>query len=358
MVKVAICGGGVIGTCVAHYLLENGINSTIIEGSSTACAASGKAGGFLARDWCCGSALEQFAKISFNLHRELAIKLDGKSKYDYRPLEAYSLNLCEGASSGNSCHEWLNGSNVVADSLKLIGSTDTIAQLHPFKFVETLLNYNVSQGLNVMEGAAVSGILQSNNKLTGLTLSSGDTLECDAAVLTMGPWTGIAADWASGLPSIYGQKAHSITIKPYKEIPAEAIFTEFGEYSPEIYPRPDGEVYICGMAENRKPSSALPPPQSVVPTEGSCQKIKEMSNSVSSFLKDGEVSCGQACYLPLTHDGLPLIGRVPGVRGLFSGAGHGCWGILSAPATGKALAELIAGKETDIDIIAFRLDRF
>lgn len=40
-------------------------------------------------------------------------------------------------------------------------------------------------------------------------------------------------------------------------------------------------------------------------------------------------------------------------------AGHSCWGILNGPATGKAMAELIAnGKVTCVDLAAFDPARF
>ena len=67
----------------------------------------------------------------------------------------------------------------------------------------------------------------------------------------------------------------------------------------------------------------------------------------------------QACYRPVTDDGLPLIGRVPELPGAFVAAGHGPWGILNAPATGLALAELIAGGAAKVvDIRAFDPARF
>jgi glycine/D-amino acid oxidase-like deaminating enzyme len=54
---VLICGGGVIGASIAYFLSCRGVKATVIEGTGLAWAASGKSGGFLARDWCDGSPL-------------------------------------------------------------------------------------------------------------------------------------------------------------------------------------------------------------------------------------------------------------------------------------------------------------
>jgi glycine/D-amino acid oxidase-like deaminating enzyme len=48
--RVVICGGGVIGACTALYLRRHGIDVIVVERTEVAAAASGKAGGFLARD--------------------------------------------------------------------------------------------------------------------------------------------------------------------------------------------------------------------------------------------------------------------------------------------------------------------
>ena len=52
--RVVIVGGGIIGVATAYYLLQRGdpdVHVTIIERNAIAGAASGKAGGFLARNW-------------------------------------------------------------------------------------------------------------------------------------------------------------------------------------------------------------------------------------------------------------------------------------------------------------------
>ena len=54
----------------------------------------------------------------------------------------------------------------------------------------------------------------------------------------------------------------------------------------------------------------------------------------------------------MTQDGLPLIGKVG--EGAYVATGHSVWGILNAPATGEALAELIAdGAARSTDLAPF-----
>ena len=75
---------------------------------------------------------------------------------------------------------------------------------------------------------------------------------------------------------------------------------------------------------------------------------------VSTALAGARIDRRQACYRPVTDDGLPLIGRVPGLADAYVATGHGPWGMLNAPATGLALAELIAdGAAKSIDLSAF-----
>jgi D-amino-acid dehydrogenase len=60
----------------------------------------------------------------------------------------------------------------------------------------------------------------------------------------------------------------------------------------------------------------------------------------------------------MTHDDLPIIGRVPRLRNLVLATGHGMLGVTSSPATGKLVAEIICGKPPHIDPAPFSVTRF
>lgn len=61
---------------------------------------------------------------------------------------------------------------------------------------------------------------------------------------------------------------------------------------------------------------------------------------------------------PLTPDGLPLIGRHPGVDNLILATGHGHMGISLAAVTGEAVAGIAAGDPPAFDHSSIRPERF
>jgi glycine/D-amino acid oxidase-like deaminating enzyme len=347
---VVVCGAGVVGASVAYFLARRGIGVTVVERSGVACAASGKSGGFLALDWCDGSPLGPLARASFALHAELARELGGD--HGYRRMDTFMLAARErGAVGGGhrvAAPAWLDGAGVVTAAL---GSPETTAQVHPARFTAALVAGAQARGAALRIGL-VERVAEREGAAHGVTVD-GETLEADAVVLAMGPWTGRVAGRL--LPRVHGLKGHSVTLAA-GEIPAQALFVDYRTadgraLEPEIFPRAEGEVYVCGMAD---PTPLPDSPEAVEVSEAACDVLARAAARVSTALAAARITRRQACYRPVTDDGLPLIGRVPGLRGAYVATGHGPWGMLNAPATGQALAELIAeGAAASVDLAAF-----
>ncbi|KAK4417525.1 putative oxidoreductase TDA3 [Sesamum alatum] len=370
--RVVVCGGGVIGVCTAYFLAKRGAAVTLVEKSSIACEASGKAGGFLALDWCDGGPVSSLARASFNLHRSLAQELNGAELYGYRPVTTLSLSITETASSSSSAQSnRKSGPNLPswidrpAKGPRTIGTTETTAQVHPQLFTKTLLSKAVEEyGLKVVIGK-LERVEVAEGEAKAVVLEGGGAIDADAVVLALGPWTG-KLSLLSSLFRVYGLKAHSIVVEPKDpdSITPHALFLSYypahgGQpMDPEVYPRPTGEVYICGMsAEAEVPDD----PEQVMPVPESIRVLKTVARNVSSQLVEGEarVKAEQACFLPCTDDSLPVIGEVPGVKGCYVATGHSCWGILNGPATGAAVAELVMdGAASIVDLSRFSPARF
>ena len=345
--RVVVCGGGAIGAACALHLAHRGAEVTVVERTGVACAASGHAGGFLALDWCDGTPLEPLARRSFALHEALARELDGD--WGYRRMTTYG-GASEARGGGRAPLPWLSGAVALHGRL---GSPETTAQVHPARFTEALMREARARGARLAIGE-VAGLVRDEGGAVRGVVVDGEAVAADAVVLALGPWSMRATGWLD-LPAVGGLKGHSL-IFDAPGVPAEALFLEHREadgrlVSPELFPRADGTVYACAISSE----SPLPDdPADAAPDAGAIERLAAICRAVSPVLAPERIVARGACWRPVTRDGLPLIGPVPGARGAFVATGHGVWGILNAPATGEAIAELVLeGAARAVDLRPF-----
>jgi len=292
---VVVCGAGVIGASVAWNLARHGTQVTVVERTGVACAASGKSGGFLALDWCDDSPLGPLARLSFRLHAELPGELG--AEYGYRRMDTFMMRARENATlhggHGIAAPAWLDGAGVVR---AVLGSTETTAQVEPAQFTTALVDGARKHGAVVRTGV-VSGVVQRDGRAAGVAVD-GDTIEADAVVLAMGPWTSRAA--GVPLPHVYGLKGYSVVLDA-AGVPPHALFVDYRTAAgqvlePEIMPRPDGTVYVCGMAD----PADLPESADEVTVDPSCRgNVTTMSTTmkmVARITKIGNVRSVRWCF--------------------------------------------------------------
>lgn len=355
--RIVICGAGVIGASIAYFLTRRGARPLVVERVRPGAAASGKASGFIALDWNAGTPLDAMSRASFALHHELAGAL-GRERIGFRPVDVLAVAASDGQDVERyrrlPTPEWLDG-NVAAH--QQIGDPATTAQVNPLEFTRALVEDAVAAGAElatgVVDGFAFGG--------PGGTLSAvsvdGDPLPADVVVLALGPWTRTAQRWLA-LPQVLDTRMASVLLSA--DLPAQVIFSEFlgrdgrlGEY--RIYPRAGGTVYVTGAREH----VTLPDdPEAVAPHDGSVSELREVAGAHASALAGADVLAQTACHRPVTIDGLPLIGPVPGAPGAYLATAHASWGILNAPATGRMVAEMILdGGSHSLDARPFALTR-
>ena len=137
--RVCIIGGGIIGASIAFHLSEAGCTDvTIVERTNIACGASGRAGGFLAKNWRSG-AEGNFSETSFIAHSDLAERLKREFSTDvmYRRLTTFNLSINEVNPQTNEIQQTKDHSSlpkwITADvrEKELLGNEETTAQVHP-----------------------------------------------------------------------------------------------------------------------------------------------------------------------------------------------------------------------------------
>jgi len=343
--RIVICGGGVIGAAIAYYAAKGGARPIVIERHAVGGSASGKSGAFLALDWCRGSALDPLARRSFQLHADLAESLD--NPWSYQRIETFGGYAEAGVSARRgSEHPWLSPNVTLTGRL---GSPQTTAVVEPHAFTTGLMRAAETLGGELRQGT-VAGLGRG-----GVTLDTGEVVEGDAVVIAMGPWSILASLWLK-LPAVYGYKGHSLVFETGDSIAPEALFLEYRETSgevltPELFVRADGTTWVCAISS----AGPLPvDPGEVTPDLDAHARLEAMVNDIAPTLAAKPIKARQACFRPVTEDGLPLIGAMAGADDVYVATGHSVWGMLNAPATGEAMAELILdGAARHVDLSPF-----
>lgn len=346
--RVVICGGGVIGACTAYFLARRGVEVTVVERTAVACAASGKAGGFLALDWCSGSALDALARRSFALHAELAGEM---RDLGYQRTNAYSGRMLrDGQRARAPALDWVSAGTVISHR---IGTPDTTAVVHPHKLTSAMMRSAQEHGATLRAGQ-VTGLVTRGDVIEGVEVERS-RVEADAVVIAMGPWSGLAAQWLP-LPRVFGEQSPSIVYDTGTDVPPDALFLEYEDESGidvtvEVFPRGDGSTHVCAFSGD----APLPlDPADVAPDANVMARLQAICERLSPAFRPDRIVARQACFRPVTRDFVPLIGRVPRVEGAFVATGHNVWGILNGPATGEAMAELIVdGAAHTVDLAPF-----
>ena len=354
---IIIVGAGIIGSSIAYHLATNhNQKCTLIDKSGPGAAASGKAGGFLALDWCDGSALGPLVRASFPMHQELAetLQIDSYRRLTCRAVAVDEKEVLNPNKPSNKKLEHVEWADVGTVGSRPMGDENTIAQVHPMRLVEAYLKgAKDSVGTDVVIGDAQTLVFDSdNNKVTGVTVD-GFYLQADIVIAAMGPWTNKLVPCELLNREIYGQKYHAVLLRP-KHVLSQAVFFQ-GLGDPEFYPRPDGDVYVCAYPDpaevmTEEPGHVEVRPDAVDRLINVSRKLSsEMSDSLSAPIKkNADGSVGQSCHLPITDNGVPVMGPVRGISNLHVATGHGCWGILNSPASGAAMAELVANGEVTL----------
>lgn len=358
--RIVILGGGIQGTSLSYFLARKGIRSVVVENVEIAAAASGKAGGFLARNWGSGPTMQLHTK-GYDLIESIAAELDCTS---YRKIP--TLSVSHRRSNKKPEASWLDREA----SSSILDESGNTAQISPYELTTKMMNAAIAMGFaEIKKGKAKGVIMDETGVVTGVKVDDS-IIDCEKVVLCLGPWTGVMLeDWFNITIKMDGIKSTSLIYEEMPEMKSEpfALFCDDDKYGChlEFYPRPSGELYICGIGgsdyvcddrlrEDGDCASAdliMADPKRV---DAGRNSFKEMSS-----LGDRTPTRTQSCMRPCTSDGLPIMGPIPFTKGAFVSAGHNCWGILWSCISGQAMSEIVhEGSSKVLDLKAFDPMRF
>lgn len=215
----------------------------------------------------------------------------------------------------------------------------------------SLLRSAVDHGARVSYGQQAKTILVRGDRIVGIETTT-EEVGCDVAIVAAGAWTG-------PLLSSSGIDVH---LRP-RLIRAGFLRRKDGETHMTImddsigtYIKPEGQTgteFGLRYEWNVDPANAPFTAPLALVADG----VAHLSARFPAMSEAGIVR-GWGAVDSFSPDGAPLIGPVPGIRGLFIASGFSGTGFKIAPAVGLSTAALIDGRDTPVDISHFAVDRF
>ncbi|GAA3765162.1 D-amino acid dehydrogenase [Microbacterium kribbense] len=210
--------------------------------------------------------------------------------------------------------------------------------LEPGPFVEALGRAVAARGAQLRMPATVTEITPGPRP--AVTLADGERIEADHVVVATGAWLPALAGQFGVRVQVQAGRGYSFSVAPEQPVRYPVYFP-----AERIACTPyQGRFRIAGTMEFRSPDESAQP-----------RRIEAIVKASRRLLDGMDLDRRQDEWVgsrPVTPDGLPLIGatRAPDV---FVAGGHGMWGIVLGPATGRFLAERIVTGRTAPEIAPF-----
>ena len=211
------------------------------------------------------------------------------------------------------------------------------ATMDPGLFLERLGKAAERRGARLREGAEVASVVVAGGRAKGVSLADGSVEPADAVVLATGPFgLRLAKRIGTLLPVQPGKGYHrDIPIGP-NGAPRLRIACVLHETAVFCTPM-DTFVRLAGTMEFSGANLVMRPARLRQLTVAARQFFPRLgpARPVSEW-------CG---LRPMSVDGVPIVGALPGVEGVSVATGHGMLGLTLAPVTGEMIANQVLGRE-------------
>src|SRR5690606_20207801 len=179
-------------------------------------------------------------------------------------------------------------------------------------------------GVEIRTGLAVEGAVRDGDRITALGTSAGP-LEADHILVAAGAWSGqLVEKFGVSLP-VQAGKGYSLTLTEGGPKFSRPLY--LGEARVGCSPF-DGAIRFAGTMELSGVNELFDHRRVVGIRKG-------LARYFQRGIEDGQ-GTGWVGMRPLTPDGLPMLGMVPGFSNVSIATGHAMLGITMAPVTGEA----------------------
>ncbi len=361
-----ILGGGVVGLSLAYELAEQGERVHVIDRGPPGGESSWAGAGILppAANQPESSALEQLTALANRTHSRWFEQLREETGIDNGYRRCGGLYLVRGTDAARQCQATvaaLRSTGIAAEMLSPARLSELEPALEPAepaavyhlsdecqvrnpRHVKALLAACTSRGVTISPGVEAEDFHIRERRIEGVQTVSG-TLRAKRYCIASGAWSrAIAArlGWQPEIKPIRGQ----IVLLALDRSPLTRIVNDGPRY---LVPRNDGHVLVGSTEEDAGFDKRT--------TAEGIGGLLSFALSLAPALAEARFERSWAGLRPGTADGLPYLGRLPDYDNGFIAAGHFRSGLQLSTATAVVMAELMRGRQPQIDLTVFSPQR-
>lgn len=415
--RIIILGAGVVGVTTAYYLAKVGAEVTVVDrqsavASETSFANAGQVSPGYSTPWAAPGIPLKALKWMFQRHAPLALRLDGtmfQLKWLLQLLrncsaDHYAINkerMMRIAEYSRACLQELRSETGIQYEQRMGGTLQVFrSQVQvdavsrdvevlkecgvPYEllnrqelgraepalaradvdltgglrlpndetgdcrlFTQRLSELAAAIGVRFRFGQSVVNLVTEGGRLAGVRLEDGHMLSADRYVLAFGSYSrNVLKQLGISIP-VYPVKGYSLTL-PLVNPQLAPQSTVLDETYKIAITRFDQRIRVGGMAELNGFDLRLNP-----------RRRETLELVVNDLFPGGDVQ--NAAYWsglrPMTPDGTPIIGSTS-IENLFLNTGHGTLGWTMACGSGRLLADIVSGRQPEIDTLGLGVERY
>jgi D-amino-acid dehydrogenase len=207
---------------------------------------------------------------------------------------------------------------------------------------------DLAKGFAAAGGEVIrANIKQVDVSANGVVLKTdGDDIEADKVVVAAGAWSHLLAAKLGANVPLESERGYHLELTGANKQPSIPVMDAARKF---VATPMDGALRLAGILE----FGGLNAPASRGPTDLLLRGAKAMLPGLEYDSKRTWMG-----HRPAPADSLPVIGPAPASRHVYFAYGHHHVGLTAGPKTGRIVAQHVMGLQPNVDLDAYRCDRF
>ncbi len=364
---VLIIGGGVIGCAIAYQLSKAGVEVSVVERAEIASEASSAAAGLLAPGGVLNGprTVADLFLASWSITADVLAEVEALSGVSIEYQRTGALHVSTDAEGLRQLHAyahvwqehgfeatWLDAHEVWQYEPTLNVTFDTAlyiphaTSIRPRLVTRAYATAAHKLGAQIYEHTEVVGLQRSGDRVIGVQTAEGEVIGCKRLVVAAGAWSARVGEWLGIAIPVIPLRGQILSLRQPRVPLQHTIFLD----ETYLVPKVDQTIYVGATRERVGFDKSN--------TAGAIAGLLNQALQLMPALSQVELVSIWSGLRPLSQDGNPILGPLPGWENVTLATGHGAGGFELSAITGTTIAELLTTGYVPTLLQAFGPERF